>query len=372
MRTGSPARVLAALGAASATAVALAACGSVVGSTAPTTTTTAPVRPAARCPLTGAPAPGGVVPRRPAIAMKVDNVQYGPVTPAPQYARPQSGLNDADVVFEEQVEGSITRYAAVFQCRQALLVGDVRSARQVDIGLLSELSAPLLVHVGGLVPVINNIDASTLVNVDLGVQSGAMLNPPGRVPPYDDYTTTKKVWALYPQRRDPPAPIFSFSVLPHGGRPVTQLHLDWSVTSDIYWRWDRATGTWLRFYDSGLGHARLIQPDLLQSGVQNQAQNVVVQIVHVTYGPWFENDQGGLEAQAQIADGSGKAIIFRNGRMLVGTWSHGPLASPTVFTDAQHHVISLAPGRTWVELYPDVAPIQVSYPGTVRPTTIPG
>ena len=63
--------------------------------------------------------------------------------PRPPYARPQSGLQDADVIFEEQVEGSITRYAAVFQCREAPLVGDIRSARQIDIGILSELDAPL-------------------------------------------------------------------------------------------------------------------------------------------------------------------------------------------------------------------------------------
>ena len=74
-------------------------------STTTTTTTTAPAPP---CPLTGLPAPNGSVPQRPAMAVKIDNYPAG---------RPQSGLDKADIVFEEPVEGGITRYAAVFQCR---------------------------------------------------------------------------------------------------------------------------------------------------------------------------------------------------------------------------------------------------------------
>ena len=83
---------------------------------APTTTKpTAKPAATATCPLTGQPVPGGgPVPQRPALAVKVDNY------PA---ARPQSGLDKADVIYEEPVEGGITRYAAVFQCQEATLVG---------------------------------------------------------------------------------------------------------------------------------------------------------------------------------------------------------------------------------------------------------
>jgi hypothetical protein len=272
--------------------------------------------------------------------MKVDNYSLGP---APAEARPQSGLNYADVIFEEQVEGAITRYAAVFQCRQAPgLVGPIRSARVIDIGILSELDSPLLV------PVINAIDASTLENVDLGIYSNLDVFPPGRFAPYDTYTRTSWVWAQYKSRNTPPAPIFTFSKYPHGGRPVSQIHLDWSYTSDIYWRWSKLTGTWKRFYNvnEAVG-APDIQPDVLANGVQNQAQNVIV--------------QGGLEVQAKIADNSGKAYVFRNGRMIVGRWTHGSLTSPTIFTNTAGKVIPLEPGRTWVEIFPDVDPVSVTF-----------
>src|ERR1022692_2000090 len=93
----------------------LAACGSSKVATSSTTTTAKKVA-IVDCPLTGTRAPGNVVPQRAPIAMKVDNYSLGPV---PAEARPQSGLDYADIIFEEQVEGAITRYAAVFQCHNA-------------------------------------------------------------------------------------------------------------------------------------------------------------------------------------------------------------------------------------------------------------
>ena len=108
----------------------------------PTTTTT--TAPAPACPLTGVPAPNvRSVPQRPAMAVKIDNYPAG---------RPQSGLDKADIIFEEPVEGGITRFAAVFQCQDAALIGPVRSARNIDIGILGQLGNPLLAHVGGHQP----------------------------------------------------------------------------------------------------------------------------------------------------------------------------------------------------------------------------
>ena len=91
--------------------VAVLAAGSTSKKAAPATTTTSTVAPVvATCPLTGPPAPGGVVPARPAVAVKIGNYTAD---------RPSAGLNQADIVVEEPVEGSYTRLVAVFQCRTA-------------------------------------------------------------------------------------------------------------------------------------------------------------------------------------------------------------------------------------------------------------
>lgn len=356
---------MALLGAVALSGLVLAACGS-SGKTSTTSTqhtsvssTTVKAAPSALCPLTGTPAPGGVVPERPAIAMKVDNYSLGP---APAEARPQSGLDYADIIFEEQTEGSITRYAAVFQCHNApSLVGPIRSARWTDVQMLTQLGHPLLVHVGGIVPVLSYIASSPLINVDLGMNPGLVTNPPGRYAPYDTYTTTQAVWSLmHGQPAVAPSPLFSYSTEVPAGPAVTQVHLDWSSTSDIYWRWNPATTTWLRYYNVGSPSVPNIQPDLLSDGVQNQAQNVIVEDVNITFGPWVENSQGGLEAESHLLGYSGKAYIFRSGRVIEGTWSAPSNGAPTTLRDATGAPIALSPGRTWVEIYPVGAPMTVT------------
>lgn len=310
------------------------------------------------------------MPDRPALAIKIDNYSLGP---APAEARPQSGLDYADVIFEEQVEGSITRYAAVFQCREAPgLVGPVRSARWTDIQMLSQLGHPILVHVGGITPVLDLINQSALVNVDLIDNPELETEPAGRYAPYDTYTTTQQIWSHEKQMTTPPAPIFTFSSTVPAGEAVSQIHLDWSQTSDIYWRWDQSTGTWMRFYNVGSTSDPDIQPDVLTDGVQNQAQNVIVQQVNVTYGPWVENSEGGLEAESHIFDSSGKAYVFRNGRMIVGTWSDGAAGTPVKYYAADGKQIALHPGRTWVEVYPNVDAVDVTPVSPPATTTTNG
>ncbi len=366
MRTA-PSRRVALAATVCVASLALSACWFSSSKKSTTTTSSSGHHAAALCPLTHLPAPGGVVPRRPAVAVKVDNYSSGAL-PQP-YARPQAGLDRADVVFEEQVEGSITRFVAVFQCQGAPLVGDVRSARLLDIGIASELNHPLLVHVGGIQPVLVRIDRSTLHNVDVGNLAGMLINPAGRFAPYDDFVSTTSVWHAFANDHTVPTPIFTYSKTPPPGRRVSQVHLDWSITSDIYWRWSATTGTWKRFYDNTAGEPgpAVVQPDVLRDGVQDQVQNVIFQVVRISFGPWYENYQGGMEVQAPIANSSGRAFIFRNGEVIAGTWTHGSLTSPTVFRTATGKVIPLEPGRTWVEVYPTTAPIQISFVGARKP-----
>ena len=316
---------------------------------ATTTTTTAPV-----CPLTGAPSPLGAIPQRTAIAAKVDNYQD---------ARPQSGLDKTDIVFEEPVEGGITRYNAIFQCDNADSIGPIRSARQIDISILGQLGNPPLTHVGGINPVLQNIVAAGIPNLDLGNYPSAITHLSTRYAPYNTYTSTAQLYAIIPPgtQHPPPAPIYSFSTTVPAGTAVTSVHVPFSSNSDVTWTWAAAQNTWLRFYDG-------TTPDKNADGVQNQAANVIIQTVHVTYGPWLENSEGGLEVQAVLSGTSGPAIVFRNGIEVNGTWSRDAASSPTVFKDANGTVIQMAPGRSWVELVPDTVSV-TAVPNPVQPTT---
>jgi hypothetical protein len=303
---------------------------------ATTTTTTAP--PAPTCPLTGTPAPAGGIPQRPALAVKIDNYPD---------ARPQTGMDKADVIFEEPVEGGITRYVAVFQCQDAALVGPIRSARNIDIGILGQLGTPLLVHVGGIDPVLANIAASPLISVSPGDGGVVEINPAGRYAPYDTYSTTASIWGAHASMTTPPQPLFSYSSSPPAGTPVSTMNVDFSGTSDVTWKYDPAISAFQRFYNG-------TTPDTLADGVQNTAANVVVQYVHITLGPWVENSEGALEVQANLyTAASGNAEIFRGGVAIPGTWSRAALGSPTKFVTTSGAPIALQPGQTWVELVPD-------------------
>lgn len=312
------------------------------------TTTTAPVSSSAICPLTGAPVPGGgPVPARPALAVKVDNYQQ---------ARPQSGLAQADIVFEEPVEGGITRYVAVYQCQEASMVGPIRSARNIDIGILGEFGQPLLVHVGGIEPVIANIEASPLISLDLGDYPSIVQHVPGRVAPYDTYASTAALWGLEPNDTAPPSPVFSYSQTSPTGPEVRSVTIPFTQEADVVWHYDASEHLYLRYYGS--------TPDEAASGGQESATNVIVQFVQVTYGPWVEDANGSLEVQANLyQDASGTADVFRNGVEISGTWSRSSLAQPTQFT-ADGAPIPLAPGRTWVELVPDTIAVTTTGPST--------
>ncbi len=306
-----------------------------------TSTSTAPatdgVSKGPDCPLTGTPAPHGAVPDRSALAVKVDNYPT---------ARPQTGITAADIVFEEPVEGGITRYVAVFQCRGTAVVGPVRSARNIDIGILGEFGHPLLVHVGGIQPVIDNILASPINDFELGDYTTSVVqHPPGRVAPYDTYTSTTAVWQMRPTATDVPRPVFTYTSAVPAGAAVDTVSIPFSSYSPVVWKYDSKTRTFLRFYDTS--------PDVLSNGVQDSASNVIVQFVSIYYGPWVENSEGALEVQANLAtDASGSAIVFRNGVEIPGRWSRASLTQPTSFTTTSGRTIPLQPGRTWVELVP--------------------
>lgn len=319
--------------------------------TSTSTSTTSPGSPADAthgpdCPLTGLPARRGKIPERAALAVKVDNYPT---------ARPQSGLTAADIVFEEPVEGALTRYVAVFQCHGTSTVGPVRSARNIDIGILGEFGDPILVHMGGIAPVIANIDASPLFDFELWDYTSIIQSPPDRVPPYDTYTSPTKVWRLVPTHDAAPSPVFSYSTTVPAGTPVSSVSIPFSSASPVVWRYDAKTHKFLRYYDA--------TPDKLSNGVQNSAANVVVQFVDITYGPWLENTEGGLEVQANLyTDASGTALVFRNGVEVAGHWSRDALTQPTQFTTATGTPIALQPGNTWVELVPTSVTVTTTPP----------
>ena len=316
----------------------------------PSSATNIPAPTGPPCPLTGLPAPGGTVPGRPALAFKVDNYPD---------ARPQSGLTSADVVFEEPVEGGITRLVAVFQCQGANLVGPIRSARAIDVPILDQLSKPLLVHAGGINPVISLVNNGNLINDDVFTHASIVQHPSGRVAPYDTYASTAAAWGLNPLDTSPPAPLYTYSSTVPTGTAVSSVAIPFSGTNDNIWTWSAITGEWLLTIGG--------QPaNTAAGGGRIGVTNIVVQTVHITYGPWLENSEGGLEVQAQLV-GFGPLAVFRNGVEITGTWQRAGLSDTTKLVATDGSTIALDPGKTWVELVPSTIPVTTKAAASTAP-----
>ena len=308
-----------------------------------TTTTTAHL--ASRlCPLTGQPARGGV-PRRPAIGVKIGN------DPA---SRPQSGLLAADIVYEEMAEGGITRYLAVFQCRQAAVLGPVRSVRWDDWHVLASYGHPILAFSGGIDQwnaMVASLHWLYDANASFYPMANAYHRTLNRVPPWNLYTSTAALWKLDPSDRTPPPPQFSYSAAPHGGTPVASVTIvNFASGENVVWKWDGPAHTWKRFYGSS--------PDVDASGVQLHATNVLIQIVHTRPGPYAES--GTTPDTESITAGSGTAYLLRNGVLERGTWHTPKYGDPMKLLLTNGHTMTLAPGTTWVEMVPTEYAVQFS------------
>lgn len=295
-----------------------------------TTTTVPPV-----APLTGLPLTDPSKLNRPALAVKVDNA---PV------ARPQSGLDTADVVIEEIVEGGATRFLAVYHSADADLIGPVRSVRPSDPDILAPFGA-LFAYSGGTPKFIDQLRSTPAVT-DLGVDkfpekdSDVYVRLSSRRAPNNLYTSTAKLYANAPAGTKPPAAFAEFlpagqAFAPAGATPAVNLTATVGTTSAVF-DYDQASTTYRR---SGLVDG---------SGLAAPA-NVIVQFTGYQASPG-DVDTTGAAVEKAVTVGSGDAIVMAGGVAVRGKWSKASATAYTTYTDAAGAPIKLLPGRTWVEL----------------------
>lgn len=293
-----------------------------------------------RCPLTDLPAPGGHVPQRPALAIKVGN--------EPEGARPQSGLNEADIVYDTPAEGFIMRYVAVYQCNGAASVGPTRSLRWVDWHIMAAFGHPIIAFAGGIIPDVNTLDSLGWIHPAdlLAGAASASYRTTNRVAPDNLYASTAKLWALFPSDKTPPRPVFSYGgPLPAAAGRATSLSIDYSPGTDVVWKWDAGGGVWVHTYSGVTDVDALTNQPVTTT-------NIVVEIVHYHFGPYQESPGSTGDFESQTI-GSGRGYVLRGGKSIAVTWHRPAASSPTTFTDSAGRAVTLAPGRTWVELVPD-------------------
>jgi hypothetical protein len=292
------------------------------------------------CPLTGL---KGDVPDRPVLAVKIENA------PA---ARPQAGLEKADIVYEEPVEGGLTRFIAIFQCQDADRLGPIRSTRLVDGDIVRQFKAkgsqPLFAHSGGIKDIVAMIPAAGLLDVGFDKEPSAYERDPNRVIPHNLYSSTTELYAAAGDPTGAPPAMFNYdSREPTRAKPGTNIHVpfatDAPTDTDVFWKWNEGKGAYFRRHGD--------TPHKVESGQQISAKNVIVQFVQTRPSGYY--DVNGVPVEEIGATGQGRAIVFRNGKAIEGTWVRQFVEDRTVFKDSQGREIDLVAGNTWVELVPE-------------------
>jgi Protein of unknown function (DUF3048) N-terminal domain/Protein of unknown function (DUF3048) C-terminal domain len=305
-----------------------------------TTTTTggaaADDGPKAPAPLTGLPMPAAKA-KRPLLIVKVDNDSG---------ARPQAGLNEADVVAEQMVEGGVTRFAALYHSTDAE-VGPVRSARSTDVNFATSFNRPLFAYSGASSVFEILLRKSVFIDVGIDAAPGAYTRRPGLRAPSNLFSTTEALFGAAKFEGSAPTPLWRLrpsGAVVEGDTPAGRVDIVFPgpAATKASWQWDAATGAWLRSQNN---------TDHVDAAMQRiSAANVIVHFA--AYKDSAVRDRSGAAAPEAVLVGKGEAWYFVDGKVIKGEWEKPSLTKPTEYRDGKGQPMVLAPGRTWIELAP--------------------
>ena len=279
--------------------------------------------PAATSSLTGLPQKADAE-DKPVMVVKVDNTGS---------ARPQVGLDDADLVVEELVEGGMTRLAAFYYSEYPKEVGPVRSMRDSDVGIVSPTGGKLVAS-GGAPGTQQRLDEAGLDVLAEG--STGFSRDPSRTAPYDLVVDLAQA-AEKLEPTDAPG-----DYLPFGdgklkrGKPVKSFSVSFSSSSTTRWQsqrdgWVRANGP-------------------VSPADDFAADNVLV--LNVEVGDAGYLDPGGNPVPETRFTGEGRAQLFSGGKVVNATWSKDDLDSDLTLETRKGEELEVPPGNTFIELVP--------------------
>ncbi|MEP7284677.1 MAG: DUF3048 domain-containing protein [Chloroflexota bacterium] len=320
--------------------------------------------------LTGLPYPNEEARNRRNLIVKVSNYTW--------VVRPQSGLSQADLVWEYEVEGGVTRFAAIYRSQASDHVGSVRSGRLPDLELVTMYQA-LLAYSGSN----DNIKKMILEGSCIDPTSGSRVlcskdNPDlipapewkyqAITPQFGDncppfcrfprtglafehtlFANTNQVWDVATKRNvntGIPARGFAFNITPDaGGKTASDIFIKWFGDQDARWQYNPTDGKYYR-WNTGLPHVDA------NTGQQLSADNVIIiQANHKERHDVYESESGSPAIEVQLW-GQEKAWVFRDGKWYEGTWQRRNRArgALVLMSGDGKTPIHLKPGNSWVEV----------------------
>ena len=279
-------------------------------------------------------------PNGPVLVVKMDN------TPE---SNPHAGIKYADIVYLEQVEGGLSRYAVVFSSKIPKRVGPVRSARIADIELLRQYGRVAFAYSGVQYLMLPVLRAADLYNVSDDTSGVGYYRDNSRwFAPYNLFADPLVLFRRAPGAAHAVDVGFTFDPpVPAGGRPVKAVSASYPATR-VTLTWD-GTSRWLAAMNGSRAMA-------LEGG-QLGGNTVIIQYVTVTRSIYHDVNNNYTPMSTTI--GTGNALILRNGQVWNATWSR-PSASVGTQWMVGGQPFPLAPGQTWILLINKTTPAHLS------------
>lgn len=272
-------------------------------------------------------------------------------------ARPQAGLEKANLVYEALAEGGITRFLAIFAGGTAEKIGPVRSARAYYVDWAKEYNA-MYVHAGGSPDGLAEIAKLNILDLSEFSKSQYFWRDAERRKKHfaSEHTLYTSSELLARATRDLQFPEtgtyapWAFADDPaREARPATpqSIRINFSSFSyNVEWRYDQATNRYLRFQAE--------QPHAMENGAQIDAKNIIVAVVPTSLIPGDTKGRLSLKTLGQ-----GAAMIFHNSTRTDGTWTKATPEARMQLADANGAAVTLTEGTTWIEIIPDAGKVAV-------------
>jgi hypothetical protein len=285
----------------------------------------------------------------PILVVKIDDTRA---------AHPQAGLEDADLVYIEQVEGGLTRLAAVFSSKIPAVIGPVRSARISDIEILEQFGRVAFAYSGAQKKLLPVIAAANLENLGAQRQSREIYaNDPLRNAPTAMMLQAQTLMQKVKEQQLPVAISKSigwkFADSFDTGTAIASAKVSWPANSyDAIW--STTDKRWL------LSHSGV--PNLAASGSHLGASTFVIQIVSITPSEYGDKFGGVTPFTATV--GSGRGYILRDGKYIPAFWNRLNPDVGTTWRTTQGEEIPFAPGQIWIALT-DKEPVFTPIPSKI-------
>lgn len=277
-------------------------------------------------------------------------------------ARPQTGLQQADIVYECMVEGGITRFLCIFNDNHPVVVGPVRSVRLYFVNIQREWDAPL-VHFGG--PGTDTGDTSVYgsefddikVRID-GIKGSGdkyFWRDSSRKAPHNAYTDLNKVNQEKYNYSPSDRVHFKFDAnVTYPGEKVGTVSLTFSSSNQTHtqFKYDAATGLFTR-YNSGKVFDMITVTQGADGKKETSTAPMTVKNLIVQYANYKSAENDGKGRRLVDMTGSGKCDFFVDGVKVSGKWERPKLSDSTTYTLEDGSPLVLKPGNTWIAVHPN-------------------